>query len=128
MKKNPNTKSSLKEEEKSKTSEMMLMFEANLPSHLDAWKERGRKILSPDKWKQWDKIVPIRANDLYHGMELNATLDIIEILNQSHEDSFKRAKQALYDQNHSGMSFSLVCAMLEEFSDKGIDFVKYVRN
>ena len=48
----------------------------NIPN----WIEKGHKAFAEDKWEEWDKIVPIRAEDLYHGIELDNTLQIQEIL------------------------------------------------
>lgn len=101
-------------------------FKTELPDKTSAWIKRGHEILDSSKWDYWDKIVPIRAEDIYHGMELDASLDIIEILNQDKNDIFKIAKQMIEKQDHSGMLFSLVCAMLQEFSNKGKDFVDYL--
>lgn len=99
--------------------------EENIPELSILWIEKGRKILSKDKWELWDEIVPIRLGDLYHGMELGNCLDIVEILNRN--GSLDEAKEKIEKQGHSGMSFSLVCAMVKEFSDRGNEFVGYVK-
>lgn len=97
----------------------------NIPN----WIERGHELLSEDKWEEWDKIVPIRASDLYHGMELDNTLQIQEILkNDYSEKSFEEAKVCMEDQGHSGMSWSLVCAMIKEFCIHGEEFVMWLNN
>lgn len=95
-----------------------------IPDLVEAWKAKGREVLTEDKIELWDKIVPIRLNDLYRGMELGNCLDIIKILNNG---TLEEAKKAIYDQNHSGMSFGLVCSMVKEFSSKGEEFVNYVK-
>lgn len=89
------------------------------------WMEKGREVLTQDKWEFWDEIVPIRLADLYHGMELGACLDIVSILNNN--GTFDEAKAKIENQGHSGMSFGLVCAMVKEFSSRGNEFVEYVR-
>ena len=95
----------------------------NIPN----WIERGHKLLSEDKWEEWDKIVPIRASDLYHGMELDNTLQIQEILKSDYsEESFEKAKKCMEEQGHSGMSWSLVCAMIKEFCTNGKEFVMWL--
>ena len=95
----------------------------NIPN----WIERGHKLLSEDKWEEWDKIVPIRASDLYHGMELDNTLQIQEILKADYsEEFFEKAKKCMEDQGHSGMSWSLVCAMIKEFCVHGEEFVMWL--
>ena len=94
------------------------------PELAKVWMERGRKILTEDKWDYWDKIVPIRLNDLYEGMELDSCLDIVDILNN--DGTLEEAKKEIENQNHSGMSFGLVCSMVKEFSKRGNEFVEYV--
>jgi hypothetical protein len=97
----------------------------NIPSLSKEWMKKGREILSADEWELWDKIVPIRLNDIYQGMELGASLDIIKILNNG--GSLDEAKDAIESQGHSGMSFGLVCSMVREFCDRGQEFVGYVK-
>lgn len=100
-------------------------FKESVPSLREEWKKKGREILTEDKWEYWDKIVPIRLDDLYHGMELGCCLDIAKILNSN--GSLDEAKKAIENQNHSGMSFRLVCSMVREFCDRGNIFVDYIK-
>ena len=95
----------------------------NIPN----WIEKGHKVFTKDKWEEWDKIVPIRASDLYHGMELDNTLQIQEILMADYsKESFEKAKICMEGQGHSGMSWSLVCAMIKEFCIHGEEFVMWL--
>lgn len=95
----------------------------NIPN----WIEKGHKAFAEDKWEEWDKIVPIRAEDLYHGMELDNTLQIQEILSSEYsEESFEKAKKCMEEQGHSGMSWSLVRAMIREFCTNGKEFVMWL--
>lgn len=96
-----------------------------IPDLSKVWIEKGRAVLTEDRWEYWDKVVPIRLDDLYQGMELGCCLDIVDILNN--EGSLDQAKEKIESQDHSGMSFGLVCSMVREFSDRGKDFVDYVR-
>ena len=93
---------------------------------IEKWIEEGHKVLSHDKWEEWDKVVPIRASDLYEGMELSCTLFVEEILKKNTEDSFKQASAELDSQNHSEMSYSLMKAMIKTFCTNGEEFVKYL--
>ena len=88
------------------------------------WVEKARGIILDEKMTYWEKIVPVRLNDLYLGMELGCTLEIGKFLNN---DDFNGAKLAIENQNHSGMSFSLVCAMVSEFCKNGKAFSQIVR-
>lgn len=99
--------------------------EEKVPQLTLEWQQKGRKILKEDKWECWDKIVPIRLNDLYQGMELGCCLDIVRILNNN--GTLDEAKDKIESQGHSGMSFGLVCSMVKEFCSRGNEFVDYVR-
>lgn len=99
-------------------------FKAQIPKLAEEWKKKAREILTEDKWDYWDKIVPIRLGDLYHGFELGCCLDIVNILNNS--GSLDEAKAEIEKQGHSGMSWSLVCSMINRFCERGKEFVDYV--
>ena len=90
------------------------------------WIEKGNLILDKKYHELWAKCVPIRLNDLYKGMELGATLDIVKELNAGCELTV--AKGIIKEQGHSGMSFSLVCSMVKSFCDRGEEFVNYARS
>ena len=95
-----------------------------IPELAKMWSQKGREVLTEDKWEYWDEIVPVRLGDLYHGMELGNCLDIIEILNNN--GSLEDAKKAIEEQGHSGMSYRLVKSMVREFSDRGKEFAEFV--
>lgn len=99
--------------------------EEKIPELTKVWIEKGHKILDEEYWSEWDKCVPIRLGDLYEGMELGACLDIIEELNNN--CTLDVAKTIIENQNHSGMSFGLVCAMVRAFCKRGEEFVSYVK-
>ena len=89
------------------------------------WIYEGHAILDEKYWTKWDECVPVRLDDLYHGMELGACLDIVKPLNEG--CSMEEAKEIIERQNHSGISFSLVCEMVKAFCDRGEEFVAFVR-
>lgn len=101
-------------------------YKREIPKLTKMWIEKGRKILTKDKWELWDKIVPTRLNDLYRGMELGCCLSIVKILNNN--CSLYEARKKIKSQGHSGMSFNLVCSMIKEFCDRGEEFVKYLKS
>ncbi len=96
---------------------------ASIPEKTEYWRAKGKEILSIDKWEYWDKIVPIRLEDLYEGMELECCLDLVALLK---EGAFEEAKEMLNNQGHSGMSYGLVCTMLKEFADNGEEFLEFI--
>ena len=95
-----------------------------IPALTQEWVKKGKEILNEDKWGKWEKVVPLRLSDLYRGMELGCCLEIIEVINNSGD--FDDAAEKLNLQNHSGVSYGLVCTMIKEFCDKGSDFLKYI--
>ena len=100
--------------------------EESIPELTKEWIEKGKAILDEKHHEKWERCVPIRLGDLYRGMELGATLDIVKELNAGCE--LETAKTIIEGQGHSGMSFGLVCSMVKSFCDRGGEFVNYVRN
>lgn len=98
----------------------------SIPELTKEWIEKGNAILAEKYRETWAKCVPIRLGDLYKGMELGATLDIVKELNSGCE--LETAKTIIDGQGHSGMSFGLVCSMIIAFCDRGKEFVDYVRS
>jgi len=92
-----------------------------LPKKIANWIREGEKILDVEFLEEWNRIVPIRAGDLYHGRELDASLEIISSLNNG--EPFEKAIEIIENQGHSGMSHSLICSMVKRFSKRGIPFV-----
>ena len=97
-----------------------------IPELTKEWIEKGNAILDEKYHETWAKCVPIRLDDLYQGMELGATLDIVKELNAGCE--LQKSKTIIEGQGHSGMSFGLVCSMVKSFCDRGQEFVSYARS
>lgn len=97
-----------------------------IPELTKEWIEKGKAILAEKYHETWEKCVPIRLSDLYEGMELGATLDIVKELNVGCE--LQTAKEIIEGQEHSGMSFGLVCSMVKSFCDRGEEFASYARS
>ena len=99
-------------------------FKEKIPELTRMWIDEGHSILDEKYWELWDKIVPVRLGDLYKGMELECTLDIVSILNGSEniDDVFEDAKEKIISQGHSGMSWGLMMSMLHAFHENGNEF------
>lgn len=95
-----------------------------IPELTKKWIKKGHEVLDEKYWDYWDECVPIRLNDLYHGMELKCCLDIVEPLNNG--CSLEEAKEIISEQGHSGMSYSLVRIMVSTFCDRGEEFANYI--
>ena len=103
------------------------LAEKTAQNNIPNWIERGHKLFSENKWSEWDKIVPIRANDLYYGMELDNVLQVQEILTSGFDiKNFAKARECMEEQGHSGTSWFLVCALIEKFCTNGDVFVMWM--
>lgn len=99
-------------------------FIASIPSKAEEYKKAARGVIIEEQYGYWDKIVPIRLRDLYHGMELDATLEICRIMRDesvSLEERIEKAKEAFDNQRHSGMSAGLVLSMIKKFCPDGTE-------
>lgn len=102
---------------------------ASIPSKTEEYKKAARGVIIEKQYDYWDEIVPIRLHDLYHGMELDATLEICRIMRDesvSIEERIKKAKEAFDNQGHSGMSAGLVLSMIRAFCPHGEELVKKI--
>jgi len=97
----------------------------SIPELTKEWIKKGNEILDKKYHKLWAKCVPIRLNDLYEGMELPMCLEIVNALNNN--ESFDKVKVIIEGQGHSGMSYGLICSMIKSFSDKGEEFVTFLK-
>ena len=93
-----------------------------IPKLTEEYKVKGRSVLEEKYLERWDKMVPVRLADLYEGMELECSLDIIKEF-----PKFAKAKDVFEEQGHSGMSGSLVLNMVGQLSSNGLKFVTYVK-
>lgn len=96
-----------------------------IPRLTKEWIEKGKVILDEKYHELWSKMVPIRLGDIYNGMELGASLDIVKELNNGCQ--LEVAKGIIEKQGHSGMSLMLVRSMIKELCDRGIEFVNYTK-
>lgn len=94
-----------------------------IPEEEIQYRELAVGVLRDDKLEYWNKIIQVRLNDLYRGMELGCTLEIGDYLNNK---DFEGAKIALNNQGHSGMSYGLVKAMVKEFCNNSEEFLDII--
>lgn len=100
-------------------------FKSSIPSLIEEYCGKARGVISEDRLSRWDKIVPIRLGDLYEGMELECTLELVKALDIE-GCSLEEGKKIINKQGHSGMSFMLMKSMLLEFCIRGKEFVDYI--
>lgn len=104
---------------------------ASIPGLVPGYCEKARGVILEDQYEYWDKIVPIRLGDLYHGTELDCTLELCKIMRDeslTYEQRIRKAYDAFMDQGHSGMSASLVASMLRTFCPGGVELADAVMN
>lgn len=107
-----------REEEKRKEEE----FQNKLPELIEKYKQEARGLVIDSQLDYWDKIVPIRLNDLYQGMELGETLKYCKMMRDESmplEDRLVKARQDFINSGHSGMSRSLMLKMIYTFVPDG---------
>lgn len=100
-----------------------LQHKLNTPELIKKYIEQGHKILDKEYWKLWYECVPIRVSDLYEGFECECTLELVKMLNN--QASLEDVHKKFFEQNHSGMSYSLVQAMVTQFCKRGKEFNQY---
>ena len=118
-------------EEEEKRQQELKTYKERIPELITYYKDKARGIIPENKLKYWDRIVPIRLNDLYRGMELQCLLDIITILNDENktkEDRFNNCYDLFYKQGHSGTSGMIVLSGLKQLHPLGYEFVDYFNN
>ena len=116
-------------EEEEKRQQELKTYKERIPELITYYKDKARGIIPENKLKYWDRIVPIRLNDLYRGMELDCWLDIIKVLNnedKSKDERLKECRDLFYKQGHSGMSGFLVLAGLKELHPLGYEVAAYI--
>ena len=110
-----------REEQRKKDEE----HKAKIPALVEEWKKKGREVLAEKYLDFWDEILPIRLGDLYKGMELGMSLEIVKALNDG--CSLNDAESILDNQGHSGTSYWLTVNMIANLCNRGSDFKTFVR-
>ena len=121
------TKKELDEEQKKYLENLKKEKEEHnnsIPEKILYYNKLGKEILDEEYHELWEKCVPIRLGDLYRGMELDCTLDIVKELN---ENGFEKAYEVLCNQGHSGMSHGLVVSMIRSFHKNGNEFAEFIK-
>lgn len=93
---------------------------AEAKAKIPAWVEKGASITYPERMESWKECVKARADDIYHGKELDEAIQLMEMLDSgaSMEDVIK----TFNEQGHSVASGSMVRRILFHYSKKGPEF------
>lgn len=90
--------------------------QVNIPN----WIQEGQSLIFPERHEAWEKTVVASANALYHGADLDSSLEIMHALENG--ATMEEATKIFDGQGHSGMSASIVRGIIFEFSSKGPEF------
>lgn len=88
--------------------------------NIPKWIEIEQTFIHPEKYKDWEECVNVCAINLYHGLELDAALEIMQALENG--IAIEDALEILDNQRHSGMSELLVRKIVLLFSRRGSEF------
>lgn len=92
---------------------------------IEEYIERGKEFIIKGKEKEWENCVKARVNDLYGGIEVKNALEITESYRDKKDEDV--IKKIFDDEGHSGMSASLVFAIIEQLFTDGSKIVKIIR-
>jgi len=104
---------------------------AKIPGLTEKYRKDARGLILEEKYNEWDAIVPVRLGDLYHGMELEETLEACRVMRDAsltYDERLRKAYKHFMDAGHSGMSASLVASMIRAFCPDGEDLSDAVMN
>lgn len=105
--------------------------QARIPQLTEKYRNEARGLVLDSELEYWDKIVPIRLGDLYHGMELQQVLDCCKIMRDEslvYAARLEKAYDVFMAAGHSGMSASLTMAMLRRFCPYGMELADACRD
>lgn len=91
----------------------------NIPN----WIEKGKRFMYPQRYKKWAECVELRAEDIYHGKDVDCAITIMELLDK--DTPFQEAYDVVKSQNHTGTSYSIVMSLITTFSKKGPAFYRF---
>jgi len=80
--------------------------------------------IKENKLKEWKAVVQLRLADIYEGEELEAFLEIAELLKKTW---YVTAFATLKAQNHSDASYSIMIALIKQFAYNGEHFINLLK-
>ena len=110
-----------------RSKEIQKEREEHLPERIQELMELGVAVVD-DKYcsNKLEEIVKVSAGGMYNGWELEQAFEIIKWLNAG--TSFKKCKDILDAQGHSGWSHGLTAYIVSELCDRGKEFCDFVTN
>lgn len=105
-------------------------FKAKIPELTEDYRKKARGLVLDSELEFFDECVPIRLGDLYHGMELDCTLDLCKVMRDEsivYAARLEKAYDMFQRQGHSGMSAGLVMSMLRRFCPDGNELADAIK-
>lgn len=93
---------------------------AEAKAKIPDWIEKGKAFIYPERIGKWINCVEARAGDLYHGMDLDSALALMEKLESG--ATMEEVKEMFDEQGHSGASAGMVRSILFHFAKRGPEF------
>ncbi len=104
-----------------KVAEEPEVVEENAPRDLVSSRiAKGEKLLYPERLKEWKEYVERSSNGLYGGMDVDAVIELMEVFENG--GTMEDAQKAFDNQNHSGLSYSMVRSLMFRYAKKGPEF------
>lgn len=85
----------------------------------NAWIEKGRQCIQPEKMCEWEKCVKLGLNEMFSEKDLAVSLMLVEALNHG---TFDNAKTIFDYRNIASQSYRMIKVLVQVFCDKGTDF------
>lgn len=90
---------------------------------IPSWIERGKDIIYPERFADWEECVRFRVADLNHGVDLEDTLKIMEELEKG--ASLEEVNKIFEEQNYSPSIIYMIRSAICHFSKRGPEFYEY---
>lgn len=88
---------------------------------IPTWVEMGSAYIYPERVEEWTRCVDIRANDLYHGTEIDLALNLMQKLESG--ASIEEVKDIFTGQSVRSANFvRMVRSIMLRFAKRGIEF------
>lgn len=96
-------------------------------SMITQWIEKGKHLIYPEKYEDWERCVVLEANDsLYYGTTLDYSLEIMQALEDG--KPLEEVINIYNNQGHSGGSAGTTQRIVFSFSKKGPEFIETLLN
>ena len=96
-------------------------------SMITQWIEKGKHLIYPEKYEEWERCVVLEANDsLYYGTTLDYSLEIMQALEDG--KPLEEVINIYNNQGHSGGSTGTTQRIVFSFSKKGPEFIETLLN